>query len=79
MALLMSESKFEQFKFNFFNHFRSSLGACISRNMGRMSVPTADMSLSDVIEKTLKFFDFFTILGQLSVPVSRKIVVVGLY
>ena len=48
----MSESKFEQLKkFRFFDHFRSTLAARISRNMGRMSVPMADMILSDVIEQ----------------------------
>ena len=51
----MSESKFEIFRFLF--HFRSTLGACISRNMGPMSVPMADMALSDVIEQILNIWN----------------------
>ena len=42
----------------FFYHFRPTLGACISRSMGRMSVPMADMALSDVIQQIWTFESF---------------------
>ena len=35
----------------FFDHFRRTLGACISQDRGCISVPIANMAFSDVIEQ----------------------------